>query len=1547
MKKIDSHIFQGMQRDTSISKQSPQFLWDAHNIRLTAKEGDTLLSMTNEKGPSIAKDDGDIDIVIQGQYIGHCVIGNYLTVFSTTSASGKKEGGVFTPNSNPDYITRYKKNDDGTFTSCSLYNGNLGFNVNYPLETVGVYESEYIQKVYWTDNLNQPRVINITKDLLTGNKPIYNDDSFDFVQKLALNENITVSKNSDSSGTFPSGVIQYAITYFNKYGQESNIVYTTPLLATSFIGRAGSPEEKISNSFKITIKNPDYNFEYIRLYSIFRTSINATPSCKKVTDVQLIKQDVDSSDNINNIKATNISYKCYVNVENPAGYCKVRINTDTTDYLFITDTSFSALKENDLSSAGTTGGAGNYWHFTKAAYPYLIIQDKLQNGDIKYFTWDSDTNDIYISEGMTTGAGAKYYRIATDGGKLIEADSMAYVSQQVIGIIIDDNGSIGENIEPEELMYIGGESIKAGTMTQKDGTLFLGDVSITRNSISDTLKTSINNLSSDTVKSNTRTASVTNILNSNQYSWANQLNAKNSNGYSTNTSGFKAGEHYRLGIQFQYETGKWSEPIRIGDFTESNKPSISGTALNIPGFELSLPGSIGSELYKLKYRKARAVAVFPKTQDRLILAQGIVNPTVYNLASRQSNSPYAQSSWFFRPTISSSDSDNSTNINYGAYTQFKHNYTLFGFTNRGAEIQGTPCELNNISTDSLSFPLKIKIGRDTDNTSDKQVSITEISELTNIYAVDRQTVTFHSPDIEFDDSLNSIDLSMYKCREIGKVQFTSNSGDIDIMTSTPTIGNTSAGFYHKALQSLNNYSHRRLCAGLFYWDYIVDDDDIYQAYGQEHNDFAYMVYPWNREGSLNNDCNRPTDKGTRTALLKRKKTTNILFSNTFNSIDYTDICDTGVSNKQLFNSDQVSMVKVDNNNYYGNIDTVLASCAPYGSLFTNGGKLTIKDEGFSKFTDTAFMGLFKTGVYSISENGNTLTINNQETDIGDDNGNLRVTREAVRIKYKSTPHLVMKLNSTLNESADSYPYLYMAELYRDALETDFGGKTTEAYKSNLWIPVGEPVALKENAGENITVNYSYGDTWYQRYDCLKTYAFTNEDLNSVIEIGSFMCETHVNIDGRYDRNRGQNSNLNISPTNFNLINKVYSQENNFFNYRIMDSDYYNMVNYPTMITWTKQKSNASQVDLWSNITLASTLQLDGTKGKVEAVRVNKNLLYCFQTQGISQILFNSRVQIPTSDGVPVEISNNYKVDGNRYISTTVGCYNKKAIAESPNGIYFIDGMGSALYLLNNDQLSNISDTHGFGYWFSQLDTINKYIPAHSYTIVQYLASGIKRIGYETVNQQGLSLYYDYSNYDLYINNADESLCYSELLQQFVSFYSYGNYQAMFNMDNKFYDVNFGNTDTQYKKQYLCQMFNGEYNNFIIQKAQSDFTFISNADSTLDKIFTNVNTRVNFFKNKVYDARKFFDTIQVWNEYQDTGEQPLTYNKITLSNTKMKFRVWNVTLPRDSTKKLDRIRNTWTKLKFTMNNPNYITQDTDKNDILYSMELHDIGVVYYT
>ena len=44
-----------------------------------------------------------------------------------------------------------------------LYEGHLNLDVSSPLETLPYYENEDIQKVYWTDGLNQPRMINIVK----------------------------------------------------------------------------------------------------------------------------------------------------------------------------------------------------------------------------------------------------------------------------------------------------------------------------------------------------------------------------------------------------------------------------------------------------------------------------------------------------------------------------------------------------------------------------------------------------------------------------------------------------------------------------------------------------------------------------------------------------------------------------------------------------------------------------------------------------------------------------------------------------------------------------------------------------------------------------------------------------------------------------------------------------------------------------------------------------------------------------------------------------------------------------------------------------------------------------------------------------------------------------------------------------------------------------------------------------------------------------------------------------------------------------------------
>lgn len=49
MMKEENHIFQGLKRDTHQIRQDAKFLWDAHNIRITNREDNSLFSITNEK----------------------------------------------------------------------------------------------------------------------------------------------------------------------------------------------------------------------------------------------------------------------------------------------------------------------------------------------------------------------------------------------------------------------------------------------------------------------------------------------------------------------------------------------------------------------------------------------------------------------------------------------------------------------------------------------------------------------------------------------------------------------------------------------------------------------------------------------------------------------------------------------------------------------------------------------------------------------------------------------------------------------------------------------------------------------------------------------------------------------------------------------------------------------------------------------------------------------------------------------------------------------------------------------------------------------------------------------------------------------------------------------------------------------------------------------------------------------------------------------------------------------------------------------------------
>lgn len=1620
----DEHMFIGMKRDSHPIRQEAQFMWNAFNVRITRRDHDTQLSITNERSP-------EYKTFFYGDYIGHCVLGKYLVLF-TKEAEGK------------DIITRVEVDSNNIKTIYLSRGLDLGFDQDFPIQAIGISEQPFINKVYWVDGKNQPRMINITLPELKEVNVSYNGDYsylysttnntvFNFSPICLLNESISVRMDHSYAGLFPSGVIQYVFTYFFKYGQETNIIHTSELIPLANVNRGGRPDENIYGGIKITINDFDSDFDYIRIYSILRTSLDATPIAKKVVDIPLSQ----------------------------------------------------------------------------------------------------------------------------------EKKTITYV----------DLGTEGEIIDPAQLLYTGSKDIIPNCIYSKENTLFLGNILYNRSNIRNiriggsSISEKIRNLEIESCYSSK--GKINNFVKAGDNGYLSAIEYKNL--VNENLVGFKTGNTYRLGVQFQYKTGEWSEPVYIGDKEEELRPHFNATSVYTSGFSVQLSDEIVNGLLNNEYHKARPVVVLPKINERKVVAQGLLCPTIFNVGTRSLNAPFAQSSWFIRPTMNERGVyGNKDELSYkwlsGSPTQWKHLHPLMCFykiqalTNEGHEysllngINPRTVEIQNTMIDRCAFENKynrnssnkgkyiqynsatskgnssslVKGWREIPylqkiaylngriefkegssyrdyfdepiNDSDKSRwykvdnndynGLKELNKKSfdNQYFVDRSIITMHSPDIEFNDAVRSYletESESLKINIVGSTTFANTHGDISMIMNTATIGDAE-GFVYNQTDGKGS-----LVAGLFYRDQNVDETANAEFIQAKNKIRGYMVHLWNCSNSVNNDVDRSNLVGTRSAMLTTKKISNVKSCSRTWWIDDPSDDEWRIDNGklQLFHSDEVTMLKIPETDcsfqdsvYFGNVDTLTANLPYYTKLVDQ--CLNVEVSAFDYGEDNG-------------EDGPDAEWADQERDekgdydfdslveyfeepasaIGDWDVSLRKKSDTVRIRYKSTSHLVFSIknknvnsgtilpsicnseyedifsvhctntygrggiNGTVlpslglkkehirsynqnkftksenyyplrgldddintaptyfrvkdlywNSVPDSkmydeidvvkfkpihnlpkgtkeeelsafgirkhtikigedtiegydnpYPSSWIGEIWQDVdKESIFGGKTQEALQNNLWIIAGDEIKLKVNAespvesysiapiietnpgaGGGITGSddnfteqvdpanpnllvFKWGDTWYQQYELLKTYPFSPEDVNQVVEVGRFLCESYINVGGRYDRNQGNESQLNANPTNFNLMNPVYNQLNNFFKYRIFDDDYYKNQKFESQILFSDTKQNGSITDNWTHVHAAASLDLDNKLGAVTSINSNNETLIAFQEKGISQILFNSRVQVQASDGVPIEIANRKRVDGYRIISNNIGCIDKFAVAETSSGLYFIDSMTKSIYKLS-EGIDNLSISLGSLYWLKDINYNTVWKP-------------------KKMSPNGIRLSFDSTNNDVYFIPGPSdyninTLCYSPLLNQFVSFYPYDG-SVMFDFNNRFYALKKALTPMmRYETTNLYEMFAGNTycNDFKGDNKGFEFSFISNKQPDMTKIFDTLE-----FEGSVLDENSEeskddrgyslspIDSIYVDNEYQKTHKHSLSSQEHKL-DLKKKFRMWRMIIPRCAENRMERIRNQWSKI----------------------------------
>ena len=494
-------VNKGMQRDYSMDKSSQEFAYENKNIRITTTGDNTFLSVTNEKSTTPVNIEYPA-AGIKGTILGSVVIGDYLIVFSKADF---------------DYIYRFNIVGNKTnFESVILYEGNLNLLNDAPIECIASYEADDIQKVYWVDGINQPRVINVISDKYP------KEETFDFVPKVSDNIDVIIEKQHNGAGVFPSGIIQYYVTFYKKFGPETNSIYQSPLYYISPSNRGGQADEIQSCSFKLTLTPKNNNFDYIRVYSLIRSSYNAEPTVSIVGDVN-----ISSANNLNQ---------------------------------------------------------------------FVII--------------DTNINNIPVA--------------STD------------------------------------IMFLGGNTIVASTIEQKDNTLFLGNISTKKEDVVSEIKKVSN-------KGNLKFCIKRSFIESsgNQYyPYTPEMDSS-----SINKTTFKYLEWYRFGLQVQLPTGEWSSTIYLQDLQNTIMPN--SIVENVPmyppietmildedsdepttkpeqyltGIQFTISPELSTELSNLSITNWRLVVAEHNNNTRTVKAQGLVLPTIFNLEQRSKGTCYASPIW--------------------------------------------------------------------------------------------------------------------------------------------------------------------------------------------------------------------------------------------------------------------------------------------------------------------------------------------------------------------------------------------------------------------------------------------------------------------------------------------------------------------------------------------------------------------------------------------------------------------------------------------------------------------------------------------------------------------------------------------------------------------------------------------------------------------------------------------------------------------------------------------------------------------------------------
>jgi len=1472
----------GMNQDLAYQLFQPTKAFSCHNIRFTTTEDSSdLLGITNEKGNTLKHQLSNY-VWDSTEYtsrvinvIGVCQMNEFAVLFAvdTEEIEPVNEGDpvLYTTK---DLIYLFEQSTQSVKV---IYRGeDMHFNIADKVQSIGVYENEEIIKIYFIDGKNTPKVINIASELSDVDAAPVMNQKYEMIPQYVMG---SVKIDRTFGGRFHAGVIQYVFTYSNKNMQESNIWYVSPLYMVGNSNTGASAEDICNAAFNIDITNPDTSYEYVNIYGILRTSLEAEPTVYKISNLKLSQMNgihliyLDTGANWENYSLDELIQKQRSQFI-PANMAQTenrlfmggftiknsvidKTDSDIADYINYINTSLTVRFDNVNSgfpseqNECSTFRSNEYYRFgIQFKDSYGSLSNILYLQDILMPTLDPSSLTLkrkFVEGGLPAliPDGLSNYTHA----RLVMVDRTLLPKRTYCqGVLCPTLYRVGDRVDnkPFGMSSWNMRGITRGNGVAVDSRHIASGPDQPLNPSWDVQSAELQNQNQlDEISSYDYTVVTPPVMCVNERNY------------------HSAGNSYFGMIVYQYTPPMSGEPdwyasqvtfaIFKSDDNNSdihNNPVVESVTLQCRDYygvytDLQTLGGLIAEFENqlLPLMRQNSVFAYPDRVMSYIKAGFYLN--------------YQQS--------------NALTLNYAETPQSQ---------------QWTSGPSNPVADGDLFFNFK-----------DAQKAVELIG---NPFVCDHNIVTFHSPDVEkYGDVIDRNE--NIKCRIVGYSRINKHHFDYHISASAPSYIDMTQGVKRTEKESLfGTYN-------AFLWK----------------DTRTYPVYIWNRSDSLGEQ--QVANQGIWAGQVEKKVMCNKHicgvvkgFAKRYEGhqpeLKYFE----GVDSVETFPDYREPIFpKIGIPRYFNSNETIgLQLDTPLNSLSMH------SKEIYQGNVDLMHQYPFRLPVKDISSD--TIT------------GIPDVTyQDPIWIKYKSTPHIVLPLsyidveddntklapslpyivsgpsyaqstigyiwNTGVNgflrtrsysylEDVDTEPessILYVAELYMD-LDADDIYPSPESSKVS-WIPISSWVDMRNQSIRKLT---GYGDTFIGNWDCLKTYAYSEDDIQSYKDVTSITLESDRNPAGRYDNYQNIDSILGVSPQNFNLFNDVYNQSDDIFTYRMPEHflDY-----FPAQIMYSPVKTLGEEIDSWCQISPETAMDAEGTYGKIKALEGFNRAIYVFQENAVSKINNNTRVAITPTDGVPIQISNSNTVDSVMLLHKDYGVNCPQDIVSMRDTLFFKDSISHDLIGLNTgDNLTNISKSLGMHSYCNKNDKYFK------------------------------GLLYDSTIDELYMQYGGSectSLCYNTLLNSFTSFYDYYDALYMIRLGSSSFTITEDEIYEQRTGSY-CKFF-GEYKPFSIE-------LMVNPEPLTAKLFTNV--EFNFDSD---NKERCFNRIESVTSYQ-SGALNLNFEKYNPCFLKRKLRIWRADIPRHGNS-MDRMCDTWCKVKL-LRNP-----VSEGNPAVYTDALNDFKI----